>query len=860
MTRFRAYATDSDEEGSSSDASILVEQILPAAGPSTNRATGRPRQPPSNSGDSDLYTDLHEQDAGSESDSPPPNTSRLTDQTLIPWARQVGVDRQKMLVMQSALFRAPEEEAAMRDISRQQPPKHRLLAPPAISRKHSRDSEGEGLRADSRQRPSFAHDIDPAPFRPSRKYARVESSASAVAGHEGALIDCGLSFGRSFRVGWGPGGTLAHLGSLCAPWNNSTSTANSSVVTIVTIPTVAAGKQEATDLASKLLSHNLTHTVIEPDADGIPAATPSRHLTFASFESLFPSTDKSFEATLFRLGHALFDPIELHLASSINNDIRQRTQAVRRKAALSSWLQDAVSPAVEAEVDESLSGHQDWARAVFALLTGNQVEKSCQIALDYSNVKLATLISQVGGDDEFKDDISAQLTLWREQRIDVHIDANIRKIYALLAGIVDVLEGSKGTGLERCPDIPLGKGLDWKRAFGLHLWFGESLDASIADSFATYDQLVKVGSPHVAAPVPWYREGSSPAASAWKLPVETDPPDALFSLIKLFADPEHLLSHALSPFSFSPSPSDFRLPWHIYILLSRCLRVRDFTDRGDTSINDARTEEAQSDSDSGVEGHSPSADLLANSYALQLEEMDMLQEAVFVLLHLEGSSGRRRAIQDMLSRNAPKIDDWMMRGLVGSLKIPVAWVNEAKAIHALFAGQVYEAYELYLMAGMYTAAHELAVTELAPDAIIRKDLELLEELLHRISGHPVEGWHSRGKVLLDYAHVMTRLPELRERLDTLTAPDAADAAEIEELTRSVPKLIQQLPDVLVEHSDIRHRAALAEMISGLTSRLDQLRPLVLGQQLRTARVAEATKLEHIRATAYEKFLRSVEVA
>ena len=38
-------------------------------------------------------------------------------------------------------------------------------------------------------------------------------------------------------------------------------------------------------------------------------------------------------------------------------------------------------------------------------------------------------------------------------------------------------------------------------------------------------------------------------------------------------------------------------------------------------------------------GHSPSADVLASTYALQLEQQDLIQEAAFVLLHLEGSSG-----------------------------------------------------------------------------------------------------------------------------------------------------------------------------------------------------------------------------
>ena len=31
----------------------------------------------------------------------------------------------------------------------------------------------------------------------------------------------GLALGRSWRVGWGPGGTLVHLGKLCGPTSSS---------------------------------------------------------------------------------------------------------------------------------------------------------------------------------------------------------------------------------------------------------------------------------------------------------------------------------------------------------------------------------------------------------------------------------------------------------------------------------------------------------------------------------------------------------------------------------------------------------------------------------------------------------------
>jgi nuclear pore complex protein Nup98-Nup96 len=71
--------------------------------------------------------------------------------------------------------------------------------------------------------------------------------------------------------------------------------------------------------------------------------------------------------------------------------------------------------------------------------------------------------------------------------------------------------------------------------------------------------------------------------------------------------------------------------------------VRDFADRGEP-IGRSRGRRMMDDSDDdqeedGVEGHSPSADLLASTYAFQLEGLGMIQEALFVLLHIEGPAG-----------------------------------------------------------------------------------------------------------------------------------------------------------------------------------------------------------------------------
>jgi len=388
-------------------------------------------------------------------------------------------------------------------------------------------------------------------------------------------------------------------------------------------------------LSTKLLSHHLTNSPIQLDAEGIPFALPSPNLSFGSFAALFPHTDQSFAARLFRLGSALFDEIELRLDDSVGIDVRNRVHAVRRKEALSKWLEGVVAPTVDAEVKGNFSGGSP--STTFSLLTGHQIDKACDVAMDGGNLKLATLISQSCGDVELRMDIRSQLRIWREQCVDAHIDQNLRKIYALLGGIVDILEGSNGTGVERCPDLPVSQKLDWKRVFGLHLWFGQQMDASIADVFDAYDDHWKNARDRAAAPIPWYFEAESPEFKHWHLFRDENPPDAFYSLIRLYADPACSLETICSPLSFGPSPTDFSLLWHLYIILSQTMRIRDFSDRDDPGVS--RESQGGDDGDARVEGHSPSADVLASTYALQLEQQDLIQEAAFILLHLEGSAG-----------------------------------------------------------------------------------------------------------------------------------------------------------------------------------------------------------------------------
>ena len=74
---------------------------------------------------------------------------------------------------------------------------------------------------------------------------------------------------------------------------------------------------------------------------------------------------------------------------------------------------------------------------------------------------------------------------------------------------------------------------------------------------------------------------------------------------------------------------------------------------------------------------------------------------------------------------------------------------------------------------------------------------------------------------------MTRLPELHASISDAAVPDTVEETELESLVRATPRLMGILPDVLYLRSDPRHKVALAEMMSGLTAVLDQVKPLAL---------------------------------
>ncbi|EKD04006.1 hypothetical protein A1Q2_01680 [Trichosporon asahii var. asahii CBS 8904] len=641
------------------------------------------------------------------------------------------------------------------------------------------------------KRASFGELASPPPRQP-RKYAKVPLAESSVNGNEGVRPDTGLALGRSFRCSWGPNGELVHFGKICAPKAEYKSPSDATVF-VQQVDLLADSPEIERPKADRLLSLLLDNSQIE-QVDGTPMAMTSTEIRFKEFARLFDEGDRSHEATIWRLGKALFDEIDLRLPPDTPDDVRERVFQVRRKLALSKWLEDAVAPAVDGDL--AAAGDNRPAK-LFSLLTGNQTDRAVQSALDGKDMRLATLVSQAGGPEVFRSEVLRQLDDWTKFKANSVIGYDYRRLYALLAGITDVSKGDSSRGADAAPDVLVAEGLDWKRAFGLYLWHGRPFEETIGQVFGAYTHALDDAHPP-AKPIPPYLEKPD-GEREWNM--ATKPTDVLYNLIRMFVDLTVPLEEVLSARGCSPSPTDLRLPWHLYLLLTQALEARDFSDREEPNAE-------------GI-AFSASANELTRSYAAQLEEEGQWTWAAFVLLHLELPEARRNAVRELLFRH-PNPNNSERMFLVNTLRIPPAWLHEVKAAEFATENDPYREYFELIRAGLADRAQRLLITKLAPEAILRDSQSLLRRLCEALEPLHPTGWEYGGKLFLDYLNIINDTkPLLASVLRAGLHPDPVEDAELNRLCKSVPRVIQLLPALFPNKDDVQQVASLSEMLSNL---------------------------------------------
>lgn len=770
-----------------------------------------------------------------------------------PWAAQLGLEARRVQVMQASFFgsRAPGESE---EIKARTPggdvddgmvvTKRKFVAAGDAKQKNTTGEDAVQARSNFTQT-AFSYDAplpqlaDIAPV--VSKFAKVGIQDSITNGRDGIPLDAGLAFGRSFRVGFGPQGTFVHNGSLqgvAGEQKPRPTPLLHSPFSVLSIQEARVHKADRTDeeasKALKLLELQLEKSSIssadEDESDlpeGCPAAFPQSSLRFKDFAAAFDNTDKSQEASLWRLGVALFDEIDLRLPEGASQEVVEKVTSLRRKAALSSWLRHAVAESVETECRGHIAASRHAAQT-FALLTGNQIEKACCASLDTGDLRLATLLAQLGGgDDETRAELGDQLAIWRNEGVDAHISKDHRKIYEVLSGNVTFSKGNAAKSvrdpIDRVEDLHLSSGLDWKRSFGLHLWYGTSHSAPLSTGFESFEDASHQPG-QATPPLPPHLEKAGLGSLKLQEMVKKGDyhRDALFNLIKVYANRSFDLETALSPLGFGTAVADYRLPWHLYVVLSRVLRRRDFADRLELGVDVQDTADLVGVS---IEGNSARADRLTSDYANQLELQGQWLWSAFILLHLELPGSRIMAIKALLARTVVKLEDEeAVEFLTSKLKIPQTWIYEAQAIQAKYKNNRFSEYELLIKARLYTLAHEVAVRHLAPEVVIRGDLDMLFNLFSPFQDqYPEEGlqdqlpgWSTGGQIYVDYAACLDQLPNLLggHDLKTLTS---LDEARLTRLGSRVFELLSAVPDLFgkIEAGNMNHIVARSEMMQGL---------------------------------------------
>eukprot|EP00741_Cyanophora_paradoxa_P003042 tig00000663_g2954.t1 len=159
-------------------------------------------------------------------------------------------------------------------------------------------------------------------------------------------------------------------------------------------------------------------------------------------------------------------------------------EELRRRFALTRWLKEAVEEAARGDAGAA-AARKDHVQAALAHLSGRQVREACEALAAGGDAVAAAMAAQAGGSERVREYVRQQLDVWQRSGVAGRISADRIRLLKLLSGDTTVL--------------PL---LDWKRALGVHLWYGVPTNAPLARALEAYDAAVAAGRSRPALPPP----------------------------------------------------------------------------------------------------------------------------------------------------------------------------------------------------------------------------------------------------------------------------------------------------------------------------------------------------------------------
>ncbi len=465
---------------------------------------------------------------------------------------------------------------------------------------------------------------------------------------------------------------------------------------------------------------------------------------FAQMAQLVNGTapESSHEKLVWELAHILFDSYEDDISADVPADQQAEFEHRIRRDRLTRFWQQLVQDSASNAASTATTAEE---RAI-AHLSAHDVENACDALIQGKDFRLATLVAQIGGDQVMREDMADQINEWRNLNVLSEFTEPIRALYELVAGNACVCEGKTGPLEDRARTFVISErfGMDWKRAFGLRLWYATGAGEPIEHAIDHFTNDLESGR-EVKRPVTWFVEqGLEPL---WRDEHAADRVDLLWGLLTIYADtavrtPEKI-AQIVMPENVGRNSMNARLSFQLY----HALTYRVLHPEYQTTAQDAAA-----------------ADSLATSFITQLSTAGDFPTAIFAALHLSNPAHRQRTIQSLLAQNAPVIDpnspNTTFQTLTSTLQIPPAWIHESLALHSRSVSRDHVAETTSLLAAHnYEEAHKTLVQTVGPRAIIESDYGLLERLLAGFDGEgvreAVQGWSLGGGVFADFSSVVS---------------------------------------------------------------------------------------------------------
>lgn len=493
-------------------------------------------------------------------------------------------------------------------------------------------------------------------------------------------------------------------------------------------------------LVGESLHLQRANTKITVDS-GVPMAQ-TQHTPFADFAAAIDPAS-AYEKAVWQLASILFDDQDSIAHGVPASQAAAYDYRIRKDRLIEFWSQLCSPAAIQAA-----KGADSQEERALQYLSAYQVVDACEALIEGKDYHLATLISQIGdGDKVTRDDMQSQINTWRDLNSVSEMTEPVRALYALTAGKTSRVEGKKGPPEDRAATFAMSTrfSLDWKRAFGLRLFYAVLSTEPIEVAIKSFAEDLQSG----AEPA----KPSRMIAGSNENREGAQGQDLLWGLLQLYAAskdwlPLPSLAHMLTRQWTSENDSvNTRLSFQLYHAL-----VLHFPNAVDDFV----------------------ADSLAIDFSQQLECVGEWMWSLFATLHITSPAQRQRAIQALLSFHVDEFDadsdDQRFRALVQDCKVPKAWIWRAKALAARTVTQNHVEEATFLIkADDLEAAHKVLRRIVGPHCVIAEEWVVLGDLLASFqkSKESISDWGLGGQVYEDYLTLIQNRVSGNEKVTVL---------------------------------------------------------------------------------------------